>query len=744
MKKNPNQYIPRLSLLLCLSLFLFNCNPDNQILYQSEHFSIHPNRVEQGDLTAIAINDESIKSNYPISTQSNETIWELSQNLDSLPKYESSSSLLNALYKLALDESEMIISNDTIFTSNKKIQAANTSDLAYATILSMAITHPKIAMKNLLNKVKHGKIVQNSGTGGSWPISSDRMIWSTAAWELYLSTGDLDWLKKAYFIIKNSTEDDLNVIWDYKNHLFKGEASFLNKREQSYPAWMEPKDIAESYSLNIQAIHYNSLKVLIKMGKILSKDTQKYEHVSHALKGSIKQKFWLTDKNRYSQFLYQSDHLSASKKSENLGEAMLVLWDIIPMERKTAIVNNTSVSAYGISCFSPQIANVPTYHNNAIWPFVQAFWNQAAAQTNNMEAVHWGLSSSLRSTALFLTNKEYFHMTTGDFKNSEKNQDAHLKSSTGLLSNYYKILLGLHYKENQLEFHPFIPREFKGRQKLTGLKYRNTTLDIEVLGFGDKIASYKLDGTHYRTAIVPKDLEGHHKITIMMNNIIAPKSSFKTSEPIIAPRTPVLTYKDHQLNWTVIDEADHYKVYQNGELLLKTQDTYMSEVQFNEPVEFMIQAVDSMGNSSFYSKPLKLFTSSYQKFLEAEDFLIHRKKNYVEFNKKDNRIYYFQVKAPRIGTYTISFLYANGNGPIDAEDKCCTRSFWLNSGYLGSIVFPQRGKNNWNDYGYTNSFTVDLKRGNNFFKISYEDFNKNMNEKIDKIRIDKIRLLRKE
>jgi len=139
-----------------------------------------------------------------------------------------------------------------------------------------------------------------------------------------------------------------------------------------------------------------------------------------------------------------------------------------------------------------------------------------------------------------------------------------------------------------------------------------------------------------------------------------------------------------------------------------------------------------------------LFTSSYQKFLEAEDFLIHRKKNYVEFNKKDNRIYYFQVKAPRIGTYNISFLYANGNGPIDDEDKCCTRSFWLNNGYLGSIVFPQRGKNNWNDYGYTNSFTVDLKRGNNFFKISYEDFNKNMNEKIDKIRIDKIRLLRKE
>jgi len=239
-------------------------------------------------------------------------------------------------------------------------------------------------------------------------------------------------------------------------------------------------------------------------------------------------------------------------------------------------------------------------------------------------------------------------------------------------------------------------------------------------------------------------LEGHHKITIMMNNIIAPKSSFNTNQIAIAPQIPTLNYEDQQIKWTQVDRADHYKVYQNGELLLKTEDTYMSEVQYNEPVEFMVQAVDSMGNSSFYSKPLQLFTSSYQKFLEAEDYLISKKKNYVEFNKKDNRVYYFQVKAPRVGTYNISFLYANGNGSVDDGDKCCTRSFWLNNGYLGSIIFPQRGKNNWNDYGYTNSFTVDLKRGNNFFKISYEDFNKNMNGKINTIRIDKIRLLRKE
>nr|WP_320119799.1 hypothetical protein [uncultured Marinifilum sp.] len=744
MKKSPTQNIAQLFLLLCILLALTNCNPNNQTLYQSKKFTVFSNRVEQDKYVATAKNHKKIETNYTLDTKTLISKWELEKNLNHLPKYESNSTLLTALYNLSLEEVENNILPDSSFCSHQNAKNIATRDIGYSTILSLSITHPQIAINSLMKKVKYGKIIQDEGTGGSWPINSDRMIWSAAAWELYLNTGDIKWLKKAYFIIKNTTEDDLNIIWDYRKHLFKGEASYLNQAEQFYPKWMEPKDIYESYSLNIQSIHFQSLQVLIQMGKLLGKDTQKYQDICSALQKSINNKFWLENKNYFAQFIYNEKDWILSDKSEGLGESLSILWNISTPERQKLIVSNTPVGEFGIPCFSPQIPNVKAYHNRAIWPFVQAFWNQASAKTGNLEAVCWGLSGMIRSTALFLTNKENILLENGNFIQNDNNTNANLKSSSGFLSNYYRILLGLKYTKDQLEFHPVVPREFKGRQKLSGLKYRNTVLDIEVLGFGDQIASYSLDGVQYRTAIVPKDMEGHHKITIRLNNQAGPKIPFKLKKESITPQTPILSYHKNQIKWNKIKNAKHYQIFQNGELLLQTSDTYMSEVHFTKPVEYRVRAIDSLGIYSDYSKALQLFESKYERYLEAEDFLEHRKYKYVNFSNKENKIYYFQVRAPRNGNYNISFLYANGNGPIDSDNKCSTRSFWLNSSYLGSIVFPQRGKGNWNNYGFTNSFTIDLKKGNNYFKISYEDFNKNMNKEINSFRIDKIRLLRKE
>ena len=45
------------------------------------------------------------------------------------------------------------------------------------------------------------------------------------------------------------------------------------------------------------------------------------------------------------------------------------------------VVANTPVYEYGIPSIFPQIPNIPPYHNNGIWPFVQAYWTLAAAKT---------------------------------------------------------------------------------------------------------------------------------------------------------------------------------------------------------------------------------------------------------------------------------------------------------------------------------------------------------------------------
>jgi hypothetical protein len=725
-----HEYISFVLILLSV-VSIAACTSDNNLIFKSNQFKVYPNRVEQGEFIAIAKNNKEIHSTYPNLKNNN---WKLKRKLFNYPAYQSTHTLLNAVYNLSIEEIDRKVLGDSIFS----LEYITTNTLGYSGMLSMALLHPQICKNSLLQRVKNDRIIQDSGTGGSWPLSSDRLIWAIAAWDIYKVTGDNDWLRRTYFIIKNSIEDDINVIWDYHSHLFKGEASFLNWREQSYPAWMSPTDIYETYSLSNQVIHYKALQVLIEMGNLLNKDIQKYKHISEALKASINDKFKIDTKKYLSQFRYKNFEL-VSEHSDGLGESLANIWQV---NKKS--VKNIPVTSFGIPCFHPQIPNLPNYHNNTIWPFVQSTWNWAAAKNKNIKAVKLGLVSSIRSTALFLTNKENFLIDNGDFQNTEHNSDANLLSASASISNFLHVLMGIRLTTDQLEFEPIIPREFKGKQILSNLKYHNSILHIEILGFGNKISSFTFDGIPYKRAVVPKNIEGHHKIVIKMNNQIPNNENVNLVENQTSPATPVLSYKNEQLQWNNIQTASHYKVYRNGELLLETKDNYMVEVNFDRPVEFCVQAIDSLNNHSFLSKPVILFKSKYEKFLEAELFQNKSKSPFVVFKKTDKEPYYFQIKATQAGNYKLSFLYANGNGNVNEGDKCASRSLWQNSGYLGSIIFPQRGKGNWNDYGYSNTFKVKLKKGYNFFKISFEEFNNNMNGERNDVRIDKIRLLRME
>ena len=732
--------IPIAFTILFSVLLLIACNPNDNIIYQSDDFKVYPNRVEQGEHIAIAYSADHISSNYP---GLNKMEWKLEKKLDRYPSYKSNQVLLNAIYQLSLEEIEKNIAPDSTFNTGEKWKGVWTRDISYSVILALAITNPEISKNSLLKKVKNDKIIQDTGTGGSWPISSDRMIWSAAAWEIYKSTGDLDWLRKVYFIIKNSTEDDLNVVWDYQKRLFKGESSFLDWREQSYPDWMEPVDIYNSYSLGTQTVHYQSLNVLIKMGTILNKDVQKYQDISHALKASINDKLWLPKQRYYGQFLYGRKNHMLSERSESLGEALSIIWDVADEKRQKDIVSNTPITKYGIPCFHPQIPNIPAYHNKAIWPFVQAYWNWASTKVGNMTSFKWGIANMLRSTSLFLTNKENYLISNGDFNGTEINSDRQLWSVAGSLSTFYRSLIGINYTADHLEFRPFIPREYKGKQSIKGLRYQNAILDIDIYGFGDQIESYSLDEKYYRHAIVPKEMTGRHKIEIKMNNKAPQDSKIKLVNDLEAPETTTLRFNENTLSWHKKESADHYHVYQNGELLLETRDNYMSEVNNKEPIEFQVQTSDSLGNLSFLSEPIYVYNSEYERLVEAEDFDFNSKTSYVVLSKQKNREFYFKIRIPREGKYFIDFLYANGSGPINTDNKCAIRSFWVNNTYSGSIVFPQRGDRNWTEYGYSNPIAIDLKNRHNLFKISFEEFNNNMNGDVNSVRIDKIRLIRK-
>jgi len=98
---------------------------------------------------------------------------------------------------MALEEMINVVEPDSTFRTGKAWAGVWTRDISYSIILSMAALQPLVAKYSLMRKVKNGRIIQDTGTGGAYPVSSDRIVWAVAAWEFYKVTGSEDWLKEA-------------------------------------------------------------------------------------------------------------------------------------------------------------------------------------------------------------------------------------------------------------------------------------------------------------------------------------------------------------------------------------------------------------------------------------------------------------------------------------------------------------------------------------------------------------------
>ncbi|NHZ84902.1 MAG: glycogen debranching protein, partial [Planctomycetia bacterium] len=388
------------------------------------------------------------------NTNSNK--WKPSLDTSKYPQYHSDYPISDVLYNLSLEELILDLREDGAFMAGAKWPGVWTRDISYSILLSLAIIEPEAARKSLMHKVKNQRIIQDTGTGGSWPVSTDRMTWALAAWEIYTVTGDTNWLLEAFEIIKNSAEDDLLTIINPNTGLVSGESSFLDWREQSYPRWMDPKDIYNSQCLGTNAVHYRTYEILSEMALTLNQPeiTIKYKKTATSIKQAINENLWLEKKGFYGQYLYGGKYYSLSPRSETLGEALCILFNIADKNQKQSIITNTPTSSFGIPCFSPQIPNIPSYHNNAIWPFVEAYWAWAATKTGNSVSVEHSLASIYRSAALYLSNKENMVAETGDYMGTEINSDRQLWSVAGNLAIIYRIFFGMEFQSDGLYFQP--------------------------------------------------------------------------------------------------------------------------------------------------------------------------------------------------------------------------------------------------------------------------------------------------
>ncbi|NMM48256.1 alpha-L-rhamnosidase-related protein [Marinigracilibium pacificum] len=681
-------------------------------------------------------------------SEGEEKSWKLSQSLIEKPNYSSDQPIVDALFNMSLEEAILNIEPDSTLRTGAKWGGVWTRDVSYSIFLAFAYHEPEVAKISLLKKVKRDRIIQDTGSGGAWPVSSDRTTWTLAAWELYKITGDREWLEIAYKIIKNTLEDDYKTLFNSQTGLFKGESSFLDWREQTYPKWMDNRDIYYSENLGTNVVHYQAHIILSEMAKELGYDSSGYIKRAEIIKDGINKYLWMKEKDYYGQYLYGRPYLNLSPRFEALGSALAVIFEVADENRAAKLIARSPLTPYGVTCIYPQIPGIPPYHNNGIWPFVQSYWNLAAAKAGNETVLNHGLASLYRAGGLFLTNYENFVAESGDYKGTEINSHRMLWSMAGNLAMVHRVFIGMNFETNGITFSPVIPENYGGKRKLENFKYRNAVLDITVTGYGNKISKFIIDGKESDQYFFDANLSGKHTIEIDMSNEKFDSDGINLQQnqfSLPAPRP--LFVKDH-LEWNEIAGAKEYLIYKNGEIYDRSvSNTYPLEIGDNNI--YKVSALDSTGYESFTSEPFFNFNKENISIVEFENnnykrlnqFKNYSGDGYIEISNSKNKEISITISIKEESWYLIDFRYSNGSGPWNTDNNCAIRSFYIDNTYKGVIVLPQRGTDEWSDWGYSNMFKTYLSPGEYTFRISFNDWNTNMDGEINMAMLDHIRLI---
>lgn len=440
------------------------------------------------------------------------------------PVVRTGNDLFDALYALAIEETRQASVDSIVdgafnggqpvacppggcFETGRLWKYVWTRDTSYSVALGLASVDPTRARNSMEFKLSERRgggdlqIVQDTGSGGSYPVSTDRVVWAMGAWELlkYLDGDERSaFLDRAYEAIKNTAEHDRAVVYDEVDGLYTGEQSFLDWREQTYPAWTatDTVQIGMSKSLGTNIAHAVLLDVASKLAeeKADAPAAAKYAGWAASLRKAIHDGFYLADEGRYSTFSTTFLDPAPARRYDLLGSAFAVLHDIADPAQAKGVVASYPTLPKGPPVIWPQQKDTPIYHNRSLWPFVTAFWLRAARRADNARAADSALWSLVNGAALNLSNMENFEMVSGSTWVEEGATSGpvvcsqrQLWSVAGYLSMVHDVVFGAELSQKGLRFSPFVTAAvrnalFAGSDDIawSGLSYRGKRVSVVI------------------------------------------------------------------------------------------------------------------------------------------------------------------------------------------------------------------------------------------------------------------------
>lgn len=674
-----------------------------------------------------------------------------------------------------------------------------TRDLAYSVYLALAGFDPQRAETSLLFKTSvlkpavdggfTNQIIQDTGSGGSYPISSDRVVWALGADATlnYLPDGERGkFLREIYPILHDTIEQDRRLIFDPSDGLYRGEQSFLDWREQTYPAWTKDNVsvIGMSKALSVNAADYFLLKTAARYAALLGLTAaeSRYQGWAETLKRAINREFFDRRTGLYSTYLLSDGiHEIRVQRYDCLGEALAILCGVADHDRAESILKNYPVGPYGPPVVWPEDRDVPIYHNHAIWPFVTAFWTKAAQQADNWRAVNLGVETLEREAAFNLSNMENYDFVTGraEIKGEALNGPVvnsrrQLWSVAGYLAMVQDVVFGLETSWDGVRFRPYVTAQMRneifgdtGQIELRDFNYRGARITVRVYlpaasASQDGVCAIdqiKLNGKAVGRSFVPRSLLAGTNVWDVY--LRAPKLTGRTpslrvvnvrdDRQVFGPPAPVwnvgqgggITATDGKLVLHFRDDATNilFNIYRNGKLRAagvreaswvdNASGDYLSKAYY-----YSVEAVDPLTGNVSHLTPSRGGMTGVSPIVISANEMKNQGGNLVDGQHFENwgrpkdtlATENFSVKQD--GRYAIRVEFSNGSGPVNTGITCGVKKLEVVDAHGGRVVasghliMPQSG--DWKRWDISNPIIAALSAGDYLIRISEDAVSRNM------------------
>ncbi|WP_426688281.1 Six-hairpin glycosidase-like protein [Rhodanobacter ginsengiterrae] len=420
-----------------------------------------------------------------------------------------------------------------------------TRDLSYAIDLGLWRFDAARARNGLQFKLSEVRVatapqgpfpMQDTGSGGSWPISTDRVVWFLGARHLL---DDQPFAAEVRRALDATLAQDRQYAFDARFGLYQGETSFLDWREQSYPAWTadDVGFIAQSFALSTNVLHYRALQLAATQATVRhdAEAATSYAAQAAALKTAINAHFWRADRGMYMSYIggdgtpYDSYDL--------LGIALAIDSGVADGVRARQTLANYPTWPAGSPVIWPERVDQPIYHNRAIWPFVSMYALRAARKVGQPARIAHEIQSIMRGAALYGSNMENYellsqgqHVDEGALSGPVVNSPRQLWSVAAYLAMVSEGVFGLD-EDGQVQPQlptSLLPMLFGSRHAITlQLPERTITLVLP-----EKLAGNLLVADHSRT-------EGR-TTTVMLKAVQVADAPLRLDAPLYAPLAPAV------------------------------------------------------------------------------------------------------------------------------------------------------------------------------------------------------------